>query len=267
MSRIAQRFAELRARKEGALIPFLVGGAPQPQTFQAVIEVVAKSGADVIEVGVPFSDPLADGPQIQAASERALAVGVTLEGVLQMVGQFRAQCETPVVIMTYYNPVLQYGLSEFAGAAAEAGVDGVIISDLPPEEAGPWKKAAEAAGLDTVFLLAPTSTAERIRLVADLAGGFIYCVSRTGVTGARRELSRDLAPLVERIRAETDKPIAVGFGISSPDQVREVCRAADGAVVGSALVDLIAREGEAPELSARVGEFVTGLKQATIAAR
>ena len=263
MSRIADKFSELKRKDEGALIPFLVGGAPNLATCEKILLRVAKSGADVIEIGVPFSDPLADGPVIQAASQQALAGGANMKAVLGLVAEFRQENETPIALMTYYNPVLQYGLSDFAQAAAVAGADGVIISDLPPEEAGPWKQAADSAGLDTIFLLAPTSNPQRVRLVGEIGSGFIYCVSRTGVTGARKELPPQLAELVDRIRAQTEKPIGVGFGISTPDQVRVVCDMAEGVVVGSALVNLISEHSEDDSMLERVGHFIESLKSAT----
>ena len=263
MSRVEERFGELLSRGEKALICFLTAGDPDLDTSEALILELAAAGVDVIEIGVPFSDPLADGPSIQASSQRALEGGVTPQAVLDLVRRVRGQSEVPLVLMTYFNPVQRLGIERFAGDAASAGADGVIMTDLPPEEAGDWKAAADGAGLDTIFLLAPTSTDERIRRVAAMGTGFIYCVSRTGVTGARSELPPDVRELVSRIRAATAKPVAVGFGISSPAQVREISEWADGAVVGSALVDLVAARQDRPRLLAEVNAFARSLKEAT----
>lgn len=267
MSRIEERFQELKTRGEKALICFLTGGDPDIDTSEALIIELAAAGVDVIEVGIPFSDPLADGPSIQAASQRALEAGTTPKAVLHLVSRVRAKSDVPIVLMTYFNPVQKIGMRKFATEAAAAGADGVIMTDLPPEEAGDWKSAAEEAGLDTIFLLAPTSTGERIERVAAMASGFVYCVSRTGVTGARTELPSDVKDLVARIGAVTTKPVAVGFGVSNPDQVREVSKFADGAVVGSVLVDLIAAKHNDGELLRAVREFASALKNATISVK
>lgn len=264
MSRIGQRFRELAAKSEKALICFLTAGDPDLATTEALVLELAAGGADIVEIGIPFSDPLADGPSIQASSQRALEGGVTPGAVLDLVRRVRAKSELPLVLMTYYNPVQRFGLKRFADDSASAGADGVIMTDLPPEEAGEWKSAADRAGLDTIFLLAPTSTNQRIRRVAEMASGFIYCVSRTGVTGARSELPPDVKELVQRIREATDTPIAVGFGVSGPGQVREISKWADGAVVGSALVDLIASKRGRSELAIEVGRFARALKEATL---
>ena len=249
-SRIARRFAQLAQRGDGALVPFVVAGDPDLDVTLRVMRALARAGADVLELGVPFSDPLADGPVNQAAYDRALRAGATVEGVLGLVARFRAESETPVVLMTYSNPVAQYGWEKFADAAAHAGVDGVLLTDLPPEEAEAWLEHTRAAGLDTIFLLAPTSPDERIELVGRLASGYVYCVSRLGVTGARDQLPPEARALVERVRAKVELPIVVGFGLSRPEQVRAVCEFADGAVVGSALVELIAQHAATNELGA-----------------
>lgn len=259
MTRIGETFQRLAGR-ECALICFLTAGDPSLSASKELVLQVAQSGADLVELGVPFSDPIADGPSIQASSQRALQAGTTLAGVLDLVRALRRTCQVPLVLMSYYNPILRYGLDRFASDAAAAGVDGLIPSDLPPEEADEWLRHASRVGLDTIFLLAPTSTDERIRRVAEKASGFIYCVSRTGVTGVRETLPEDLPLLIQHIRQHTPKPIAVGFGISKPEQVRQVAQWADGAVVGSALVNLIARTGgPAPEIAA----LVRALKAAT----
>lgn len=260
MTRIEEKFQEL-PKREGALICFLTAGDPSLSATEELVLQVAESGADLIELGVPFSDPVADGPSIQASSLRALHGGTTLAGVLECVARVRRKTQVPLVLMSYYNPILRYGLARFAADAVAVGVDGIIPSDLPPEEADEWLARARRQGLDTIFLLAPTSTDERIRRVAEKASGFIYCVSRTGVTGAREALPDDLPDLVQRIRAHTEKPIAVGFGISTREQVRQVTRLADGAVVGSALVNRIGRAGGA---TSEIAAFVRGLKAGTL---
>jgi tryptophan synthase alpha chain len=263
MSRIVQRFEHLRAQKEGALIIFTVAGDPTPETSGQLLLEIADGGADIIELGVPFSDPLADGPAIQAASQRALGVGVTPDDVLAMAAELRRRRDLPIVLMTCYNPICQFGLRQFAEESAKAGVDGIIATDLPPEEADEWVAAARDHGIDTVFLLAPNSPMSRVKKVVDLATGFVYCVSRMGVTGARAELPADLKAFVLRVRGETTKPIAVGFGISRPEHVAEVCQVADGAVVGSALVSLIERERSSAGLARSVRALVGDLKAPT----
>ena len=272
VGRIARQFSALKAKAEGALIPFIVAGDPDLATTVRIMAALARAGADVIELGVPFSDPLADGPVNQAAYDRALRAGATVEGVLDAVERFRADSETPIVLMTYSNPIAQYGWEPFAFSAAKAGVDGVLLTDLPPEEAEPWLRHARAAGLDTIFLLAPTSPDARIAMVSKLATGYVYCVSRLGVTGARDELPPEAPVVVERVRAvrrrsgAPELPVVVGFGIARPEQVRAVCEFADGAVVGSALVGLIAEHGSDAELEPAVESFVRALKAATASA-
>jgi tryptophan synthase alpha chain len=263
MSHIAERFDHLRKAGGGALIVFTVAGDPTPEVGAQVLLAIADGGADIIELGIPFSDPLADGPAIQAASQRALANRITPGHVLEMAAALRRERDVPIVLMTCYNPICQFGLDRFGKEAAEAGVDGVIVTDLPPEESDDWVKTARDHGIDTVFLLAPNSPMPRVKKVVDLATGFVYCVSRMGVTGARAELPSDLREFILRVRGETTKPIAVGFGISRPEHVAEVCRLADGAVVGSALVSLIEREQSSAGLAQLVRGFVSDLKAAT----
>jgi len=263
VSRIGDTFAHLGERGEGALILFTVAGHPGIETSAELLVAIADAGADIIELGIPFSDPLADGAAIQAASQRALGNGVGTRDVLAMAAAFRAGRDTPLVLMTCYNLICQFGLREFGRDSAAAGVDGVIVTDLPPEESGEWVGVAGANNLDTIFLLAPTSSAERTKKVVDLATGFVYCVSRMGVTGVRDEVPADLEDLVRRIRQQTDKPIAVGFGIARPAHVAEVCGLANGAVVGSALVSLIDRERGSQDLTRTVAGFVAELKAAT----
>jgi tryptophan synthase alpha chain len=264
MSRIEARFSALKQRGEGALVAFLVAGHPSVSACSELLTSVADAGADVIELGIPFSDPLADGPVIQAASQRALENGVTPTQALEMAADFRRSRDVPLVFMTCYNPIWQFGVERFAEESKRCGVDGVIVTDLPPEEAREWVTAARRHSLDRIFLLAPTSPMARIKKVVALASGFVYCVSRMGVTGARTELPLDLKDLVGRIRAQTTKPVAVGFGVSRPEHVAEVCGLADGAVVGSALVSLADREQSSAGLGQAVGDFVRELKAATV---
>jgi tryptophan synthase alpha chain len=259
-SRLAATFARLRERGERALVPYFTAGDPSLADTRRLVAEAARRGADVIELGVPFSDPLADGPVIQRAAMRALAAGTTLPRLLEMVSELRAEASVPLVLFTYYNPVLAFGLEAFARAAVRAGVDGVMVVDLPPEEADPLARAAEAAGLDVVYLVAPTSTPERLRLIARRSRGFIYMVSLRGVTGERQELPPDLAAQIGTLRRVTDKPVCVGFGISTPEQVAAVGRLADGAVVGSAIVRLVEERSGAPSLVDDVGAFIAELK-------
>jgi len=243
VSRISDRLQALRERGETGLIVYITAGDPDLETTERLVYALEDAGVDVLELGVPFTDPLADGPTIQAATERALASGITLRGILDLVRRVRERSELPILLMTYYNPVFHLGHEQVAQEAQAAGVDGFLITDLPPEEAADWKAAADGAGLDTIFLLAPTSTSERIDIACRQATGFVYCVARTGVTGARTELPPDLQALIERIRARTESPLAVGFGISTPEHVRQVGQWADAAVVGSAIVKVIAEQG------------------------
>jgi tryptophan synthase alpha chain len=263
MTRISKRFEDLKARGEKALVCFVVAGDPDIETTRRIVLELDAAGADVVEIGIPFSDPIADGPSIQAASMRSLDRGTNVPAVLDLVAAIRRDSQIPIVLMTYYNPVMHFGVSKFAQEGAKAGVDGTIVTDLTPEEANEWKSAAENAGIDTVFLLAPTSTADRIEKVTSLASGFVYCVSRTGVTGARVSVAQGVHELVSSIRARTDKPIAVGFGISKPEHVREVSEYADGVVVGSKLVDLIASGSDTESMLAELRKTVSDLKSGT----
>ena len=260
MSRLATTFEELRARGERALVAYFTAGDPSlAETRRLVLEAAAR-GADVIELGVPFSDPIADGPVIQRAAMRARERGTSVARVLETVATLRAETPVPVVLLTYYNPVLAFGLKAFARTAADAGADGVIVADLPLEEAGPFSAEAEAAGLDLVHLVAPTSTPGRVRLIARRSRGFIYVVSLTGVTGERQELPRDLEAQIRGLRRLTTKPVCVGFGIGHPDQVAAVGRLADGVIVGSAIVRLIEERAGSPTLVKDVGDFIASLK-------
>ena len=259
-SRLATVFAELRRRGERALVAYLTAGDPSLADTRRLVRAAAARGADIVELGVPFSDPIADGPVIQRAAMRALARGTSVARVLETVATLRAETAVPLVLLTYYNPVLAFGLKAFAQTAADAGVDGVIVADLPPEEADPFAAEAEAAGLDLVHLVAPTSTPGRVRLIARRSRGFIYVVSLTGVTGERRELPRDLEAQIRTLRRLTTKPVCVGFGIGHPDQVAAVGRLADGVIVGSAIVRLIEERAGTPTLVKDVGEFIASLK-------
>jgi tryptophan synthase alpha chain len=251
VGRIAARLARCKAEGRPAFVAFLTAGDPSlDRTVSAALELEA-AGVDVLELGVPFSDPLADGPVIQRSSERALSRGVTLARVLDVVREIRRKSQLPLVLFSYLNPLLQRGLERVAGEAAKAGVDGVLVTDLPPEEGEAWIAAARAAELDTIFLASPTSPDERLRRVAEASRGFVYAISRTGVTGERQALSDDARPLVARLRALTRVPVALGFGISTPEQVKEAAAAADAVVVGSALVRFL-EEHPQGDLGARV---------------
>jgi tryptophan synthase alpha chain len=240
-SRISKRFAELRESGELGIVAYLTAGDPTLDATLGFVLAVAEAGADVIELGVPFSDPLADGPTIQRASERALKSGTTLAGVLNLVRRIRQSSQVPLVLFSYYNPILQMGLEKFAAAAAGAGADGVLATDLTPEEADDYRRILRSQRLDTVFLAAPTSDDERLEKIAAASSGFLYLISRTGVTGAKDSLPDELPALLRRVRRFTDLPVAVGFGISLPGHVSVLGGLADAAVIGSALVSEIER--------------------------
>ena len=260
MSRLASTFARLRETKAPGLVTYVTAGDPTLPRTRGVLEALDRAGADVLEVGVPFSDPLADGPVIQRATERALASHTTLSGVLDLLGEMRGSLRPPVVIFSYANPILRLGAERFADRARAAGVDGVLILDLPIEEADEFRALLARRGIDTILLLSPTTTDVRLRRAAELGSGFLYAISRLGVTGARDSLAEGAQEMVRRIRTVSDLPVALGFGISKPDHVREVGQWADAAVVGSALVDVIAREGASRDLNTRVEEYVRWLK-------
>lgn len=262
MNRIDEKFSELRRRKETALIPFVTAGDPAIETTLEILRVLERSGADCIELGIPFSDPVADGPTIQRASERALKRGASLPCILEMVRDFRRDSEIPLILFGYYNPFFCYGLRRFTREARAAGVDGVLCVDLPPEESGDLRHWTDAQGLDIIFLLAPTSDAERIRLVSRRGRGFLYYVSVTGVTGARKRFENHLQTQVARVRRITSLPIGVGFGISSPEQAAWIASFADAVVVGSALIEVMERAGRNQEKVKQVGTFVARLKRA-----
>ena len=267
MSRIAETFASLRRDGRTGLVTYTTAGDPDLARSAEILKTLDRAGADVLEVGVPFSDPLADGPVIQRATERALAAGATLSGVLDLVKSIRQDVKAPIVIFSYANPLLRMGLAPFADRAATAGVDGVLALDLPIEEADEFRSVLAARELDTIFLLSPTTTEARIRKAAELGRGFLYGISRLGVTGARDAVASGAEAMVRRIRQHTTMPIALGFGISRPEHVAEVGLYADAAVVGSALVSLIAEASGSPRLLEQVERYVRDLKSACVASR
>jgi tryptophan synthase alpha chain len=263
-SRLAETFARLRREGRPGLVTYTTAGDPDLPRSAEILKALDRAGADVLEVGVPFSDPLADGPVIQRATERALAAGSTLLTTLAMIGPLRAAIKAPIVIFSYANPLLRMGIEPFAAAASAAGVDGVLVLDLPIEEAGEFRGVLAAAGVDTIFLLSPTTTDARIAKAAELGRGFLYGISRLGVTGARDRVASGAEALVRRVRAHTSLPVALGFGISRPEHVAEVGAYADAAVVGSALVALIADAARSGDLLDRVDAYVRELKSACV---
>src|ERR1700726_1233224 len=261
-TRISKHFAELRAAGELGIVAYITAGDPSLDATHRFVLALADAGADIIELGVPFSDPLADGPTIQRASERALKAGASLAGVLGLVRRIRESSQVPLVLFTYFNPILQMGLEKFASAAAQAGADGVLATDLTPEESEDYRRVLAAHHLDTIFLGAPTSTDERLAKIAACSKGFLYLISRTGVTGAKDALPDDLPALIRRARAVTQLPIAVGFGISLPGHVSVLGGLADAAAVGSALVSEIESAKSVEAASAALAARVRSLKQA-----
>jgi tryptophan synthase alpha chain len=261
MSRIDRTFDGLKERGQSALIPFIMAGDPNLETTESLVFKMTETGADIIELGVPFSDPLADGPTIQSASQRALQNGVSLKDIFSLTERLKG-INTPLVLMTYFNPIFRYGLKDFAEGCQRSGVDGVIIPDLPPEEAGPWIQEARKRSLDTIFFIAPTSPPGRIRLVSRYSRGFIYYVSVTGVTGARDKLPEELEQAVKGIKQQSRRPVVVGFGISTPGQAKAISHFADGVIVGSAIVKMIEENLKNPELTNRVRDFVSSFAKA-----
>ncbi|HKV26654.1 MAG TPA: tryptophan synthase subunit alpha [Candidatus Acidoferrales bacterium] len=261
-TRIGRRFEELARSGELGLVAYITAGDPSLAATEEIVLASVKAGADIIELGVPFSDPVADGPTIQRASERALRGGGTLTGVLDLVTALRKKTDVAIVIFSYFNPILQMGLDAFASRAAAAGTDGVLVTDMTPEEAGEHRTIMRAHGLDTIFLAAPTSTDERLKLIASASSGFLYIISRTGVTGAKESLPEELPTMVRRARRFTTLPIAVGFGISLPTQVTVLGGIADAVVVGSAFVGEIEKAGSASAAATAVGERIGLLKNA-----
>jgi len=261
-TRISKRFAELRDAGELGIVAYITAGDPTLDATLRHVLGLAEAGADVIELGVPFSDPLADGPTIQRASERALKSGTTLRGVLDLVRRIRQSSQVPLVLFSYFNPILQFGLEKFAAAAAESGADGVLVTDLTPEESEDYRRILKARGLDTIFLAAPTSSDERLQKIAVCSSGFLYLISRTGVTGAKDALPDDLPALLRRAHRFTQLPIAVGFGISLPGHVSVLGGLADAAVVGSALVAEIEKAASVDAACAALRDRVHSLKDA-----
>jgi tryptophan synthase alpha chain len=260
MSRLKSAFDRLRAERRVGLVTYVTAGDPDLRTSADIVRTLDRAGADVLEIGVPFSDPVADGPVIQRASERALAAGGSLAATIDLVAAVRADVAAPVVLFTYANPIFRFGVERFAAQAASAGADGVLVLDLPIEEAGQVREALASAKLDMVFLLSPTSSDERIARASRAGSGFLYAVSRLGVTGARDAVADGAEALVGRIRAQSTLPVALGFGISRPEHVEQVGRWADAAVVGSGLVQVIGENGSSGELLARVADYVRWLK-------
>jgi tryptophan synthase alpha chain len=260
VSRIEERFAHLRQERRTGLVTYVTAGDPDLHRSAEIIQRLDKAGADVLEIGVPFSDPLADGPVIQRATERALAAGVTLSQVLGMVKSLRSAISAPVVIFSYANPILRMGLDQFVSDAKASGVDGVLTLDMPPEEGELFRTAFASAGIDTIFLLSPTTAVQRIRRAAALGSGFLYGISRLGVTGVRDSVDVSAHELASRVKAETQMPLALGFGISRPEHVRAIGQCADAAVVGSALVNVIAEHGKSPALLDEVERYVRWLR-------
>ncbi len=263
MKTISQVFKTLKKQNRRALIPYITAGDPDLDITAKLILTISQNGGDILELGVPFSDPLADGPTIQTASQRALKSGTTLKGILEMVREIRKKIDIPLVLMSYYNPLRQYGLEALARDASKAGINGFIVPDLTPEEATDWLKVCKEHSLDTIFLIAPTTSLNRARKIAQMSRGFIYYVSVTGVTGARESLPQDIIENLKQLRKITNKPIAVGFGISSPNHVRMLVPYTDGIVVGSAIVKLIGETKELSQICVKVAKFIKNLSQAT----
>lgn len=261
MTRIGKRFEELKLAGRKGFVAYITAGDPSLAKTHELIVELDRQGVDVLELGVPFSDPLADGPVIQEASQRALTGGATLDGVLNLVADVRKECEIPIVLFTYYNPIHRMGISQFVTRAKEVGVDGVLMLDLPPEEGVEYKQAMDENGLDTIFLVTPTTRDKRMALLASKSTGFVYYVSRTGVTGEREHLADTMQEQVDRIRVHTDLPIAVGFGISQPHMVADVAEYADAVVVGSAIVRRVGEFGQDDDFVSKVGAFVGSLTE------
>jgi tryptophan synthase alpha chain len=263
MSRIRETFASLKRAGRGGFIPFITAGDPDIATTERLLIALAAAGANIIELGVPFSDPVADGETIQRASERALRNGVTLRDVLRCVARTKQRIDVPIVLFSYFNPLLRFGEDRLADEAKEAGVDSVLVTDLIPQEAQPWIDILVQRDLDPVFLVAPTTSDKRLKEIARQSRGFIYAVSRAGVTGARDQITDDAEALVKRVRSVSDLPVAVGFGISTAEQVRQVWHFAEAAVIGSAIVTEIEKLAGSPDLVNRVGEFARSLLEPT----
>lgn len=260
MSRIDDRFKSLNGNK--ALVAFFTAGDPDMSASKEIFSVIEKNGADIIEIGVPFSDPLADGPVIQASAHRSLKNGTTLKKIIQLVKDIRSQSQLPIVLMSSFNPIFVYGQKAFVEDAVNAGVDGVILPDLPPEEAEEFLGFANEKKLDMIFLLAPTSTPDRVQRIGGVSKGFIYYVSLTGTTGTKEALSKNLGEKVSAIKGNVKLPVLVGFGISGPEQAREAAQYSDGVIIGSAIVKLIESHSNPVERNQKIAEFISGIKKA-----
>ncbi|MZH02872.1 MAG: tryptophan synthase subunit alpha [Nitrospinae bacterium] len=260
MSRIDDRFKSLNGNK--ALVAFFTAGDPDLSSSKDIFSVIEKGGADIIEIGVPFSDPLADGPVIQASAHRSLQNGTSLKKIIQLVKEIRSQSQLPIVLMSSFNPIYAYGQEKFVDDAVNAGVDGVILPDLPPEEAEEFLEFANAKNLDTIFLLAPTSTPERIQMIGEVSKGFIYYVSLTGTTGTKEALSKNLEEKVSAIKSQVRLPVLVGFGVSGPEQAKEAAQYSDGVIIGSAIVKLIESHPDPVERDKSIAEFISGIRAA-----
>jgi len=260
MNRIDRKFRELKKQKRKAFIAFITAGYPSLSVTEKLIYEFSRRGVDIIELGVPFSDPLADGPMIQESSQYALDKNTRLGGIINLVRKIRKHTSIPICLMTYYNPIFCFGQEKFVRQASAAGVDGIIVPDLPPEEAKILRKEANSRGLATIFFIAPTTAKKRIRFISSVSRGFIYYVSLTGVTGARNKLPRELLNSLSMVARQVSRPLCVGFGISSPEQIREISRVSSGVIVGSAIVRKIKENIKRPDLVKRVGNFVSYLK-------
>lgn len=261
-NRIDKKFRELKKQGKAALIVYITAGYPTLSKTRELVFEFQKSGVDIIELGVPFSDPLADGPTIQASSEAALRNNVSLRDIIALVKNIRRSSQIPIVFMTYYNPVYRFGVERFVKSAVSAGVDAVIVPDLPPEEAGDLIRVSRKSGFATIFLLAPTSVTKRMKMVSKASTGFIYYVSLAGVTGARKKLPQEIKGVVRRIKSFTAKPVCVGFGVSGPQQAKEIARIADGVIVGSAVISVIQKNAAKLDLVKKAARFVKGLSNA-----
>ena len=259
MNRIDAKFKQLKKQGRKGFIAYITGGDPDLSTTEKLVVALAGRGVDIIELGVPFSDPMADGPTIQRASERALRKKTTLDKIIRTVARIRKKTDIPIVLFTYLNPVFKYGWSKFARLAARAGVDGVLVLDLPVEESGRGRRLLKEQGIEMIYLVAPTSSEQRIKMITGQGSGFIYYVSRTGVTGMRRKVARGVKPMVAKIKKYTTLPVAVGFGVSCAGHVREVGRYADAVVVGSAIVAKIEENKGCKDLTGRIARFTAGL--------
>jgi len=259
MNRIEKRFSELKRKKKKAFIVYITAGDPDTKTTEKIALELDRCGVDILELGIPFSDPIADGPTIQAASQRSLSNNINVAKILGLVRRVRKAADIPIALMTYYNPVYRYGVNDFVNDSKDAGVDGIIVPDLPPEEAKELISYSKKADFENIFLLSPTSSRERIRLITQRSSGFVYYVSLTGVTGAREHLPKDIVDNVRMIKKMTDKPVCVGFGVSTPRQAHSIARIADGVIVGSAVIKVIEKNLKYDNLHKKVGAFIEKL--------